>query len=59
MTAAKPILQAIRRPVLRRVTATPFERYERAKAAWIAEHPEAAPEAYTAAMTRLAKETGV
>ena len=33
--------------------------YEVAKSQWIAEHPEATPEEYQAAMTRIAREVGV
>jgi hypothetical protein len=34
-------------------------RYERAKRAWIAAHPDAGPRDYEAAMTRIARAEGI
>ena len=36
-----------------------YREYERRKAAWIAENPQATPEEYQQAMRRIAKECGV
>lgn len=33
--------------------------YERRKAAWRFDHPEATPQAYGAAMNRIARESGI
>lgn len=38
---------------------TPAQRYEAAKRAWIAAHPEATPEQYQAAMRELARKAGL
>lgn len=38
---------------------TAWQRYEAAKAAWIAVHPDPTPAYYAAAMTRIRKECGV
>jgi hypothetical protein len=36
-----------------------YQRYEAAKAAWIASHPDATRAEYEAAMRRIARECGV
>lgn len=38
---------------------TPAQRYEAAKRAWIAEHPDASPDQYQAAMIELARKAGL
>lgn len=38
---------------------TAYAEYERRKADWIRANPEATPEQYQAAMTRIAREAGV
>ena len=38
---------------------TGYAAYEAAKARWIAEHPDALPAEYSAAMRRLADECGI
>lgn len=36
-----------------------FDRYEREKSAWIAEHPDATPEQYQTAMLDIASRCGI
>ena len=36
-----------------------YSDYEDAKRAWVARHPEATPEQYQEAMTRIAKRMGI
>lgn len=43
----------------RPITETQWWRYEHAKQQWIADHPEATPQQYQAAMLRIALECGV
>jgi hypothetical protein len=43
----------------RRPLSPDLQRYEREKQRWAAAHPEATPEEYQAAITRLAKECRV
>ena len=38
---------------------SPSQRYEAAKAVWIATHPEATPDQYQAAMIELARRCGL